>query len=314
MITYTPADFQRDIISLAKVVRENPRGIEHDTIYGVPRGGCIVAVALAKELGITCILNEDPLLTLEYAGDEGYLIVDDVIDSGTTRNRYRKFDFACLHRKDELDLTPITEEGVFTFMANPEIENVWIHYWWEGEEAPAEDGVIRIIQAIGDDPSREGILETPKRVVKSWGELYSGYKQEAKDMFTSFSSDGYDQLVLLKDIEFFSMCEHHMLPFFGKAHIAYIPNTKVVGISKLARLLDVYSRRLQIQERIGEQVTKDIMTNLGAKGAACIIEAQHLCMRMRGVGKQHSIMTTSSVKGTFLEDGNARAELMGLVK
>jgi GTP cyclohydrolase I len=167
---------------------------------------------------------------------------------------------------------------------------------------------------IGEDPKREGLLKTPERVEKAWNEIFAGYKKDPKDLLTTFDSDGCDQVVLLKDIELFSMCEHHLLPFFGVAHVAYIPNKKVIGISKLARLLDIYARRAQIQERIGEQVTTALMEHLSPKGAACIIEATHMCMRMRGVSKQHSTMVTSSMKGVFFTDSAARSELMQLIK
>jgi len=176
-----------------------------------------------------------------------------------------------------------------------------------------EEVFKEIFNLIGDAPEREGLIDTPRRVVKSWTELYKGYHQKAEDILTVFSSDGYDQIVLLKDIEVYSMCEHHMLPFIGKAHVAYIPNEKIVGISKLARLVDIYARRLQIQERIGQQVTDDLMRLLNPKGAACIIEAQHLCMLMRGVNKQNSIMVTSSLKGVFLQNSTSRQELMNLI-
>lgn len=177
-----------------------------------------------------------------------------------------------------------------------------------------EDHLKDIIQYIGENPSREGLLETPRRITKSYQELFSGYKINPMSVFKVFEEKEYNQIVLLSHIEFYSMCEHHMLPFTGKAHIAYIPNGKVIGISKLARLLEIYSRRMQIQERIGEQVTSDLMKYLHPKGAACIIEAQHLCMRMRGVGKQNSIMVTSSLKGQFLKNIAAREELMQLIK
>lgn len=170
------------------------------------------------------------------------------------------------------------------------------------------------LEYIGEDPDREGLVETPKRIVKMWDEIYAGYKMNPADMFTVFSTDGYDQIVLLKNIKFYSMCEHHNLPFFGVAHIAYLPNEKVIGISKLARLLEVYTKRMQIQERIGEQVTQDIMTYLNARGAACIIEAEHLCMKMRGVKNPTSTMVTSSLKGVFLENTQTRTELLQLIK
>jgi GTP cyclohydrolase I len=178
-----------------------------------------------------------------------------------------------------------------------------------------ENNIIQILQHLGEDPNREGLKGTPQRVVKSWKELYGGYGENPATIFTTFSDvEGYSQIVLLKDIEVFSMCEHHMLPFYGKAHVAYLPKGKVIGISKLARLVDIYARRLQIQERIGEQVTNALMKYLSPQGAACIIEASHMCMRMRGCNKQNSVMTTSSLKGIFLKDSIVRAELMQLIK
>ena len=183
------------------------------------------------------------------------------------------------------------------------------------QEAAAKGSIRQLLSYIGEDPTRNGLQETPSRVIKSYQELFSGYGKDPKSLFTVFDQDGYDSMVLLKDIEMYSMCEHHMLPFVGKAHIAYIPSKgKVVGISKLARLLDLYARRLQIQERICEEVTAALMKYLKPKGAACIIEAKHFCMCARGVGKQHSVMTTSSLKGAFKKELTVREELMSLIK
>lgn len=180
------------------------------------------------------------------------------------------------------------------------------------------DELFRILRAqlehIGEDVTREGLIDTPSRVIKSWKEIYSGYSKSPADILTVFEADGYDQIVLLKNIEMYSMCEHHMLPFHGVAHVAYIPGEKVIGISKLARLVDIYARRLQIQERIGQQVTQALMEYLQPKGAACIIEASHMCMRMRGVAKQQSIMVTSSMEGCFKTDMSSKQELMSLLK
>ena len=177
-----------------------------------------------------------------------------------------------------------------------------------------KESIISQLEYIGEDPTREGLLRTPERIVNTWNELYKGYLQDPKDIFTTFEAEGYDQIVLLKDCEIYSMCEHHLMPFFGKAHVAYLPDKKVIGISKLARLVDIFSRRLQIQERIGQQITDTLMKYLQPKGAACIIEATHLCMRMRGVSKQNSIMITSSMRGVFLKDTTAKSELIQLLK
>lgn len=177
-----------------------------------------------------------------------------------------------------------------------------------------EEPIRKQLSFIGEDVAREGLRDTPMRIIRSWKELYRGYSQDPKQLLRHFDAENYDQLVLLKGSEFYSMCEHHMLPFVGVAHVAYVPNGRVIGISKLARLLDIYARRMQIQERIGEQVTTFLMDALDAKGAACIIEAHHMCMRMRGCNKQNSVMVTSSLKGVFLTDTAARAELMGLIR
>lgn len=177
----------------------------------------------------------------------------------------------------------------------------------------AEELVTGLLEFVGEDPDREGLSKTPHRVIKSYSELFRGYSQSPEDIMTTFEADGYDQIVILKNIELYSMCEHHMLPFIGVAHVAYIPNKRVIGISKLARLVDIYSRRLQIQERIGNQVTDALMKYLEPLGAACVIEASHLCMRMRGVGKQNSVMTTSSLRGVFMDKKEAREELMQLI-
>jgi len=174
--------------------------------------------------------------------------------------------------------------------------------------------VREILYSLGEDPSREGLKDTPKRVVNSWLELYSGYDKDPGTLLTTFTDiNGYDQIIICKDIEIYSMCEHHMLPFFGKAHVAYLPKNKVIGLSKLPRLVDMYARRLQIQERIGQQVTEALMKYLDPLGAACIIEAVHMCTRMRGVNKQESKMVTASVTGCFREDISVKSELMQLL-
>lgn len=180
-------------------------------------------------------------------------------------------------------------------------------------DANYEYFISKILKGIGEDPLRSGLHATPERVVKSWDQLYCGYTQDPAKIFTVFE-DMCDQMVVLRDIEFYSTCEHHMLPFFGKAHIAYLPKDKVVGISKLARLLEIYARRLQIQERIGQQVSSAIMKYLKPQGCGVVLEAQHLCMTARGVGKQNSVMVTSSLEGSFLTDGQVRDEFLRIAR
>ena len=182
----------------------------------------------------------------------------------------------------------------------------------------AKDLVKGILEHIEPDQKnglREGLKNTPKRVVESWDEIYSGYTQKPKEILdATFNGEGYDGIVLLKDIEFYSTCEHHLLAFTGKAHVAYIPTDKIVGISKLARLVEVYAKRLQNQERITTQVADALIDHLKPLGAAVIIEASHSCMGCRGVKKNHAIMTTSAMRGVFFDKAEARAELMQLIK
>jgi len=176
-----------------------------------------------------------------------------------------------------------------------------------------EEAVKDIISSLGEDPDREGLLETPARVMRSYKEIFSGYGKNPEDVMKVFDAEGYDELVLLKDIELYSTCEHHMIPFIGKCHIAYIPDTKICGISKLARVMEIFSRRMQIQERLTNQIAHAIDDILQPKGVGVVIEAYHLCMRARGVNKQNSMMVTSALLGNF-RDADVKTEFLGLIK
>lgn len=168
----------------------------------------------------------------------------------------------------------------------------------------------------GDEAvSREGLLDTPKRVIESWDEIFAGYKMDASELLqATFNAEGYDGIVLLRNIEFTSTCEHHLQPFRGRAHVGYIPVDRIVGISKLARILELHARRLQNQERITKGIADDLVRELQPLGAAVIIEAAHGCMQCRGVAKQQAIMTTSAMRGVFFDRPEARAELMQLIQ
>ena len=172
-----------------------------------------------------------------------------------------------------------------------------------------------ILSQIGESPSREGLVKTPERVAKSMQFLTNGYNEDpSKILRSAMFAEDYSQMVLVKDIEIYSLCEHHMLPFFGKAHIAYIPNGHIVGLSKIPRIVDVFSRRLQVQERLTDEIKDCLQDTLNPKGVAVVIEAQHLCMQMRGVEKQHSSTTTSAFSGIFMSDEKTRAEFINLIK
>jgi len=182
-------------------------------------------------------------------------------------------------------------------------------------ESPAVEGLVRdLLYAVGEEPEREGLLDTPKRVRKSLAFLTAGYEENPREALgTAIFEEDYSEMVLVKDIELYSLCEHHLLPFFGKAHVAYIPDRRIVGLSKLPRLVDVFSRRLQVQERLTTQIAETLQDLLQPRGVGVVIEASHLCMMMRGVQKQNSQTVTSCLLGSFREDQQTRAEFLHLV-
>ena len=172
-----------------------------------------------------------------------------------------------------------------------------------------------ILSQIGEAPEREGLIKTPERVAKSMQFLTNGYNENPSEILkAAMFTENYNQMVLVKDIEIYSLCEHHILPFFGKAHVAYIPNGHIVGLSKIPRVVDVFARRLQVQERLTDEIKDCLQETLNPKGVAVVIEAQHLCMQMRGVQKQHSSTTTSAFSGIFLKDDKTRSEFMHLIQ
>jgi GTP cyclohydrolase I len=176
-----------------------------------------------------------------------------------------------------------------------------------------ERAVREILIAVGENPDREGLLKTPNRVARSYAELMAGLQQDPKGHLKTVFHERYDEVVLLRDIEFHSLCEHHLLPFTGKAHVAYLPDGKVVGLSKLARLVEGFARRPQVQERLTTQIADALMEELSPIGAACVIEATHTCMTIRGAKKPGSIMVTSALRGLFKENPSSRAEVLALI-
>ena len=181
-----------------------------------------------------------------------------------------------------------------------------------------KDLIRNLLIELGENPDREGLKETPHRVEQAWRFMTRGYDQNADELLNNALFDvqddvQYDEMVVVSNIDFFSMCEHHMLPFFGKVHVGYLPTKKVVGISKIARVVEMFSRRLQVQERLTAQIAKTIRANIQPLGIGVVIEAQHMCMMMRGVEKQNSSMTTSSMLGTFRSSAQTRAEFLQLI-
>jgi len=177
-----------------------------------------------------------------------------------------------------------------------------------------EESVVSILTEIGEDPNREGLLRTPNRVAKAYKFLTKGYSEDIEKLLNNaVFNEHYDEMVIVKDIDFYSLCEHHLLPFFGKCHIAYIPNGKIVGLSKLPRMVEMFSRRLQVQERMTREIGDMINKVLEPKGVAVVTEAKHLCMMMRGVEKQNSVATASAMLGRFKSDEKTRTEFLKLI-
>jgi len=270
-------------------------------VYGVPRGGALALHYIMPQASMWLSVATSP--------ETADVILDDIVDSGRTRDHWT----SRFPDKRFIGLVDKTQPA--------DADLGWVVFPWEqapgsvsaeDKERDARDTVTRLLEHIGEDPKREGLKETPARVVKSWGSLFGGYNIDPASVFKTFNEGACDEMVLLKGIEFYSTCEHHMIPFHGTASIAYIPNGKVIGVSKLVRLLEVYARRLQIQERLCQQITAALDQYLQPLGSACVLNAQHMCMTARGVQKQGSRMVTSSLTGVFKTNPQTRAEFLQL--
>ena len=264
--------------------------------YPIPRGGIPAAYALAAHPHLKIRIVDDP--------EEADFFMDDIIDSGATATRYEKQYGKPVHAL-------INKQHSFLY------KDVWVIFPWEQTEINSADDIpMRLLQFIGEDVARGGLKETPQRFLKAWKFWTSGYGQDPESIMKVFEDGGerYDEMVIVKDIPFYSHCEHHLAPIFGTASIAYIPNGRIVGLSKLSRLLDIYARRLQVQERITNQVADAIEKYLEPLGVGVIIKARHLCMESRGISKQGHYTITSSLRGVLREKPEARSEFMSLTK
>lgn len=263
--------------------------------YPIPRGGIPAAYALDANFGIEFV--EDPA--------EADFFFDDIIDSGETMQRW------C----DEYPGKPFL---ALIDKTDPSCKyKDWVVFPWEGDaEGGIVPNIIRILEYIGEDPHRGGLLETPKRVAKAWDYWFGGYNKEPAEILKTFEdgAEQCDEMVIVKDIPFYSHCEHHMAPIFGTASVAYIPNGKIVGLSKLSRLVDLFARRLQVQERLTNQIAEALQEHLDPKGVGVLIRARHLCMESRGICQQGHHTVTSALRGVMREPGGAREEFINLVK
>jgi GTP cyclohydrolase I len=271
-------------------------------IYGVPTGGCFVALDLCHSMGLELLDEVDSGGEMQFV-----IVVDDIVDSGKTLRQYAdRFHVDAVYRKHHspADLAP-----------EAKVVDGFVKFPWEHAYG-AEDSVIRLIEFVGEDPSRSGLTDTPKRVLSAWQELCRGYKQNPADILKRTFDEKIDEMIIVRNIEFHSMCEHHLLPFVGSASIGYIPsqNGSVVGISKLARLVECFAARLQIQERLTNQIAEAIMHHLNALGCGVIIKAKHSCMACRGVRKSEAEAVTSSLRGAFRTNESARMEFLSLIE
>lgn len=259
------------------------------SLYGIPRGGVPAAYLVAAF---------SPRFTIAQHPENADVFIDDIIDSGRTADSYT----------ERFPGRP--------FMAlRTALPEAWTVFPWENDEEKAdtiEDNVTRILQFVGENPKRGGLIETPKRVAKAWGHWCGGYDIDVPGLFKAFEdgAEGCDQMVVVKDIPFYSQCEHHLAPFFGTATIAYIPDKKVLGLSKFARVLDAYARRLQVQERLTNQIADAVAEHLKPKGVGVSVRARHLCMESRGVSKQGHETLTCALRGVLLTEQSARAEFL----
>lgn len=285
---------------------------DNTKLYGVPRGGIPAAAMLMaafRNANVFAVMVDEP--------HSANIIVDDLVDSGATRDRYEAMfphtPFRALIEKVDKDSDRIHVPNAYP-------KGTWLVFPWEREEVgndnSAHDIVTRLLQYIGEDPTREGLRETPARVIKAWKEWASGYGQDPKDVLKVFAdgAEGYDQMVIVHNIPIVSYCEHHMAAIHGVAHVGYLPNGKIVGLSKLARVVDIFARRLQVQERLTQQIADTLKQHLDPLGVGVLIRASHMCMSSRGVRIHGSLTTTSAMHGSLREDGAARAEFIALCR
>lgn len=268
--------------------------IKNLSAYPVPRGGVSAALAVMVHLD-GMMLADDP------SGADFF--IDDLIDSGTTMERL------C----DQFPGKPFF--ALIDKRIDPDYNGQWIVFPWEQtQEAGVEGNIQRLIQYVGEDANREGLLETPHRVAKAWKHWCGGYGKDAGALLKVFEdgAEKYDQMVLVKDIPIYSHCEHHLAAIIGTASIAYIPNGKIVGLSKLSRLADMFARRLQVQERLTDQIADALFQNLEPKGVGVLIKARHLCMESRGICQQGHHTVTTALRGVIKDEPETRAEFLRL--
>lgn len=263
--------------------------------YAIPRGGLPAAY---------CVLDATNTILVDSPEDADFFI-DDLIDSGETMNRY------C----DEYPMKPFF--ALIDKRLDSTYSGKWIVFpWEESEVASIEDNIRRLLQFIGEDPTREGLLETPKRVAKAYAEWFDGYNTDIGSLFKTFTdgAEGCNEMIIIDNIPVESFCEHHMARFNGVAHVGYIPNGRIVGLSKIPKLVKAFSHRLQVQERLTNQIADALIEHLQPLGVAVVVRAEHTCMSTRGARVHGTATTTSAMRGVLLDNPSARAEFLSLIQ
>ena len=287
-----------DIIGLAmKVARliDSRHSSFQRKAFAIPRGGIPAAYAIQQH---------DPMILLVDDPADAEFFIDDLIDSGRTMDMWKikypgKPFYALLDKRE------------------PQWGDEWVQLPWEGGETGGiEDNIVRLLQFIGEDSTRQGLKETPARVAKAWTEWTNGYHKDLSKIFKAFEdgADSYDQIIIVRDIPFYSNCEHHLAPFFGTAHFGYIPNGKIIGLSKIPELINAFAHRLQVQERLTNQIVDAFQEHMQAKGVGLVMQARHLCMESRGKRVAGQSTITSALRGVMLDDASCKAEFFSLVK
>lgn len=293
----TFAELNLLVEKMAVTIRRNA-GPNWLDVYAVPRGGVPVALALQRYIRNMTIVDTPEAATI---------FVDDIIDSGETMRQL------CDDHPGKMFYALVDK-------TNPEepLRNEWVVFpWEESKEGSVEDNFRRILQFVGEDATREGLLETPRRVAKAWSNFWaSGYGKNPADILKVFEdgAEKHNQMVTVKDIPIYSHCEHHLAPIFGTVTISYIPNGKIVGLSKLSRLADMFARRLQVQERLTDQIADALMEHLQPLGVGVLIKARHMCMESRGICQQGHYTVTTALRGNMLDEADTRAEFLSIAR
>lgn len=301
----TEVAFRRCCASLARELRKMAKVLGRPlSIYGIPKSGSIVASHLAA--------LEPSTLAVVYQPEKADCFVDDIIDTGTTQERYKerygKRTYALYGKGKQRNCIVLVPR------------TTWVEFPWEREDATSkehQDFVVRLLEELGEDANREGLRATPARFLKAWKEMTAGYTMdltlkgmESADLLSPADTHG---MVVVQDIAFHALCEHHLLPFIGKVHVGYLPDRHLIGHSKIPRIVEMYARRLQVQERIGQQICDALEQVLKPRGIGVIVEASHFCMMMRGVKKEGARIITSHLKGAFKDDPRTRQEFLSLI-